>query len=113
VQSLSEIHLPPVTQDKTLSKGYRGHDDFALVEAFFSSGFRFTVILTQTPIPPGHAAASKQARSRRGRMDPQGRQDGRALMEFTKEEIETVYKRSCLDLSFCEVERPPQKIAIS
>ncbi len=31
-QSLSEIYLPPVTQDKTLSKGYMGHDDFAVVE---------------------------------------------------------------------------------
>ena len=113
-KSLSEIHLPPVTQEKTLSEGYIGDMMTSpWSRAFLSSGFRFTVIPTQTPILPGHAAASTQARSRRGRMDPQGRQDGRVLMEFTKEEIETIYKRSCLDLSFCEVERPPQKTAIS
>jgi hypothetical protein len=31
-KSLSEIYLPPVTQNKTLSKGYMGHDNFAVVE---------------------------------------------------------------------------------
>jgi hypothetical protein len=31
-KSLSEIYLPPVTQDKAASRGYRGHDEFAVVE---------------------------------------------------------------------------------
>jgi hypothetical protein len=31
-KSLSEIHLPPVAEDKKLSKGYMGHDEFAVVE---------------------------------------------------------------------------------
>ncbi len=36
---LSEIHLPPVTQDKTLSQGYMGHDDFAVVEGVLVQRF--------------------------------------------------------------------------
>ena len=112
-KSLSEIHLPPSLRKRRFLKAIGDIMTSPWSRAFLSSGFRFTVIPTQTPILPGHAAASTQARSRRGRMDPQGRQDGRVLMEFTKEEIETIYKRSCLDLSFCEVERPPQKTAIS
>jgi hypothetical protein len=32
-KSLSEIHLPPVSDDARAAQGYRGHDDFALVEA--------------------------------------------------------------------------------
>ncbi len=31
-KSLGEIHLPPVTDHKAASKGYRGHDEFAVVE---------------------------------------------------------------------------------
>jgi hypothetical protein len=31
-KSLSEIYLPPVTQHKTASKGYMGHDEFAVGE---------------------------------------------------------------------------------
>jgi hypothetical protein len=31
-KSLSEIYLPPVTQDKVAAKGYMGHDEFAVVE---------------------------------------------------------------------------------
>jgi hypothetical protein len=31
-KSLSEIYLPPVTQNKEASKGYMGHDEFAIVE---------------------------------------------------------------------------------
>jgi hypothetical protein len=31
-KSLSEIHLPPVTQDAALAKGYMGHDEFAVAE---------------------------------------------------------------------------------
>jgi hypothetical protein len=32
-KSLSEIYLPPVTQDKAASRGYMGHDEFAVVES--------------------------------------------------------------------------------
>ena len=32
-KSLSEIYLPPVTQNKAASKGYMGHDEFAVVES--------------------------------------------------------------------------------
>jgi hypothetical protein len=32
LKSLSEIYLPPVTQDKKASIGYAGHDEFAVVE---------------------------------------------------------------------------------
>lgn len=38
-KSLSEIYLPPVTQDKVASKGYRGHDEFAVLEGVL--GHRF------------------------------------------------------------------------
>ena len=31
-KSLSEIYFPPVTEDKRASKGYMGHDEFAVVE---------------------------------------------------------------------------------
>ena len=31
-KSLSEIYLPPVTDDAKAAQGYRGHDDFAVVE---------------------------------------------------------------------------------
>ena len=31
-KSLSEIYLPPVTEDKAASKGYMGHDEFAVGE---------------------------------------------------------------------------------
>lgn len=40
-KSLSEIYLPPVTQDKVASKGYRGHDEFAVLEGVM--GHRFPV----------------------------------------------------------------------
>jgi len=32
-KSLSEIHLPPLARDKAASKGYMGHDEFAVVES--------------------------------------------------------------------------------
>jgi hypothetical protein len=38
-RSLSEIHLPPVTRDKKLSAGYRGHDEFAVVEGILAQRF--------------------------------------------------------------------------
>ena len=31
-KSMSEIHLPPIAENKTASKGYMGHDEFAVVE---------------------------------------------------------------------------------
>jgi hypothetical protein len=38
-KSLSEIYLPPVTQDKAASRGYRGHDEFAVVESVLVQRF--------------------------------------------------------------------------
>jgi hypothetical protein len=38
-KSLSEIYLPPITQNKAASKGYMGHDEFAVVENVFVQRF--------------------------------------------------------------------------
>lgn len=38
-KSLSQIYLPPVTQDTTASKGYMGHDEFAVVESVLVQRF--------------------------------------------------------------------------
>jgi len=38
-KSLSEIYLPPVAENKALSKGYMGHDEFAVVETTFVRRF--------------------------------------------------------------------------
>jgi hypothetical protein len=38
-KSLSEIHLPPVTEDQVASKGYRGHNEFAVVESVLVQRF--------------------------------------------------------------------------
>lgn len=38
-KSLSEIYLRPVTQDTAASKGYRGHDEFAVVESVLVQRF--------------------------------------------------------------------------
>jgi len=40
-KSLSEIYLPPITQNATIAKGYRGHDNFAVLEG--ALGQRFPV----------------------------------------------------------------------
>jgi hypothetical protein len=32
-KSLSEIHIPPITDDPKAAKGYRGHDEFRVVES--------------------------------------------------------------------------------
>ena len=32
-KSLSEIHLPPITDDPKAARGYRGHDEFRVVES--------------------------------------------------------------------------------
>jgi hypothetical protein len=40
-KSLSEIYLPPLTDDKTISAGYMGHDEFAVLEGVL--GRRFPV----------------------------------------------------------------------
>jgi hypothetical protein len=40
-KSLSEIYLPPVAENKAASKGYRGHDQFAVLEGVL--GHRFPV----------------------------------------------------------------------
>ncbi len=38
-KSLSQIYLPPVTENKLASKGYRGHDEFAVLEGVLSHRF--------------------------------------------------------------------------
>lgn len=38
-KSLSEIYLPPFTDDLKLTKGYRGHDDVAMVEGIVALRF--------------------------------------------------------------------------
>ena len=38
-KSLSEIYLPPVAEDPKASKGYMGHDEFAVVESTFVQRF--------------------------------------------------------------------------
>jgi Periplasmic lysozyme inhibitor of I-type lysozyme len=38
-KSLSEIYLPPVVKNKTASKGYMGHDEFAVVESVLVQRF--------------------------------------------------------------------------
>jgi hypothetical protein len=38
-KSLSEIYLPPFTDDPKLAKGYRGHDDIAMVEGVIALRF--------------------------------------------------------------------------
>ncbi len=40
-RSLSEIYLPPIAEDKVASKGYMGHDEFAVLEGVL--GRRFPV----------------------------------------------------------------------
>jgi hypothetical protein len=42
-KSLSEIYLPPLTQDKKASAGYMGHDEFAVLEGVL--GRRFPLYL--------------------------------------------------------------------
>ena len=38
-KSLSEIYLPPITDDPKLTKGYRGHDEFMMVENIVAQRF--------------------------------------------------------------------------
>lgn len=38
-KSLSEIYLPPFTDDAKLSKGYRGHNEIAMVETIVAQRF--------------------------------------------------------------------------
>jgi hypothetical protein len=38
-KSLSQIHLPPVTDNKQAARGYMGHDEFAVVENTFVQRF--------------------------------------------------------------------------
>lgn len=38
-KSLSEIYLPPLSDDKVNSKGYMGHDEFTVVETSFARRF--------------------------------------------------------------------------
>lgn len=38
-KSLSDIYLPPVTDNPQASKGYRGHDEYAVVEGIIAQRF--------------------------------------------------------------------------
>ena len=38
-KSLSEIYFPPISEDKVNSKGYMGHDEFAVVEGIVAQRF--------------------------------------------------------------------------
>ena len=38
-KSLSEIYLPPLVDDKENSRGYMGHDEFAVVESYLVRRF--------------------------------------------------------------------------
>jgi len=38
-KSLSSIHLPPVEEDRAISRGYRGRDEFAVVEGILARRF--------------------------------------------------------------------------
>ena len=38
-KSMSDIYLPPFTDDPKLAKGYRGHDDIAIVEGIIALRF--------------------------------------------------------------------------
>ena len=38
-KSLSEIYLPPIPENPKLTKGYRGHDEFMMVEAIVAQRF--------------------------------------------------------------------------
>jgi len=38
-KSLSEIYLPPISDDPKLTKGYRGHDEFMMVEGIVAQRF--------------------------------------------------------------------------
>lgn len=38
-KSLSEIYLPPVSENPKLTKGYRGHDEFTMVEGIVAQRF--------------------------------------------------------------------------
>lgn len=38
-KSLSEIYLPPITNDKAATKGYMGHDEFVVVENVLARRF--------------------------------------------------------------------------
>lgn len=38
-KSLTDIHLPDITEDKKLSAGYMGHDEFAVIESVLARRF--------------------------------------------------------------------------
>jgi len=38
-KSMSQVYLPPITEDPELSEGYMGHDEFAIVETTFARRF--------------------------------------------------------------------------
>ncbi|MCK7471244.1 MAG: hypothetical protein MZU95_11025 [Desulfomicrobium escambiense] len=46
-KSLSEIYLPPIAEDKAASKGYRGRDEYAVLEGVL--GHRFPVYRDADP----------------------------------------------------------------
>jgi len=38
-KSMSQIYFPPITENSEISKGYMGHDEFAIVETSFAQRF--------------------------------------------------------------------------
>jgi hypothetical protein len=70
-KSLSEIHLPPLTDDKTASKGYMGHDEFAVLESVLGRRFLIYRASDSNAQPSGGIWHSMHTRSRRGELAAQ------------------------------------------
>ena len=52
-KSLSEIYLPPIPENPKLTKGYRGHDEFMMVEAIVAQRFPVYKDNDSDPNPTG------------------------------------------------------------
>jgi hypothetical protein len=52
-KSLSQIYLPPVTENAEAAKGYKGHDEFAVVENTFAQRFPVYTDTTASATPAG------------------------------------------------------------
>lgn len=52
-KSLSQIYLPPVTENAKAAKGYKGHDDFAVVEGTFVQRFPVHTDTSANATPTG------------------------------------------------------------
>ena len=75
-KSLSMIYLPPVSENPKASKGYMGHDAFAVVgDPLRPAVPGLQARRHQRVAHRRDAAAPLQARPRRGRVGPEARQD--------------------------------------